>query len=117
MNQRLLSFLVLITIVLSSCFWSSLALNISPWRSYNPLWLSGVFIFLLLKGKTKHEYSDPFEKVVLCTLASLYFSIVTSYVLYNQGLVSSLFNITQLCYGFLLYFVLKKYNTKPLSIT
>ena len=116
MNQRLLSILVLITIVLSACFWSSLALNISPLRSYNPLWLSGVFIFLLLTGKTKHEYSDPFEKVVLCTLASLYFSIVTSYVLYNQGFVSSFFNITQLCYGFLLYFVLKKYNTKPLSI-
>lgn len=109
MNQRLLSILVLITIVLSTCVWSSLQLGISPWRSINPVWLSIIFLIIIFSSKnSKNRY--PFRKVVSLSLLSLYFSILTSYVLYKQSPIYSIFFVSQLAYGLLLYFVLHKYN-------
>lgn len=109
MNQRLLSFLVFITILLSTCVWSSLQLGISPWRSVNPILLSVIFLIILfLKKSPKFRYS--FQNVVSLSLISLYFSVFTSYVLYKQSPIYSIFFVTQLTYGFFLYFILHKYN-------
>lgn len=42
-ESEIIIFLVFITILLSTCVWSSLQLGISPWRSVNPILLSVIF--------------------------------------------------------------------------
>lgn len=110
MNQKILIIVVFITIVLSSCVWSSLFLNVSPWRSFNPIWLSLLFLMLLIFGKRKNRNAGTFYNIVVLSLLTIYFSCITSYVLYQQNVINSLFNVTQLGYGFLLYLVLQKYQ-------
>lgn len=106
---------IITTLFIAFCGWSSIDLNISGWGS-RPAFYIGLLLFVLIWISRQSIPNSPMRTTVIWTLASAGLSIIPALFKWDATIPSFIYNFITTYYGLAFYFLLSIWKVNPKDI-